>query len=287
VGQDFILPADLPSAEGASNPAGGIESHPASLAPPTSHLRHWPFMRLRPLWLFLVPISLASQQGTPPVSNETLVYNIEWRLFNAGKANVQWLHEQRSGYQLNLHLESTGFVSKLFKVEDDYSANLSSSLCTESLQITTHEGNRDRETKVAFESGAKHANYLERDRAKNAVVAQHEIEIPSCVHDVVGGLFFLRTLNLEPGQSAMVPVSDGKKSVMAKVEAQAKEDVKTPEGVFHTVRYEAYLFDNVLYRRSAHLNVWLTDDRRRLPVQIRVRMTFTIGTITLRLEKHE
>ncbi len=33
--------------------------------------------------------------------------------------------------------------------------------------------------------------------------------------------------------------------------------------------------------------VWLTDDDRRLPVQIRVRMQFLIGTIELKLEKQE
>jgi hypothetical protein len=82
-------------------------------------------------------------------------------------------------------------------------------------------------------------------------------------------------------------VTDGKKSVMAKVEAQQREDIKTPEGVFKTIRYEAYLFDNVLYRRSARLYIWLTDDRRKLPVQIRVRLQFAIGSITLQLEKHE
>jgi len=119
------------------------------------------------------------------------------------------------------------------------------------------------------------------------VLLAQDIEIPPCVHDVAGGLYFLRTLNLEPGHSVNVAVSDGKKSVMAKVEAQQREDVKTPEGVFHTIRYEAYLFDNVLYRRPAHLNIWLTDDRRKLPVEIRVRMQFAIGTIALLLEKHE
>ncbi len=180
-----------------------------------------------------------------------------------------------------------GVCLQTFKVEDEYSANLNSSLCAESIQMTTTEGNRERETKITFDGNAKRASYLERDRAKNVVTAQHEIDIPSCVYDVVGGLFVMRTLDLEPGQSTTIPVSDGKKSVMAKVEAQAKEDVKTPEGVFHTIRYEAYLFDNVLLPAAAHLNIWVTDDRRRLPVQIRVRMTFTIGTITLLLEKHE
>jgi hypothetical protein len=243
-------------------------------------------MPCRPLWLVFVPLTLVAQQASLP-SKETLSYNIEWRLFNAGKAKIQVLPEARAGYQVNLHVESTGFVSKLFKVEDDFSGNLNAAWCTESLQMTTHEGNRERETKVSFDGAAKRASYLERDRLKNAVIAQHEIDIPSCVHDVVGGLFFLRTLNLEPGQSTTVPVSDGKKSVLAKVEAQAKEDVKTPSGTYHAIRYEVYLFDNVLYRRSAHLNVWITDDRRRLPVEIRVRMTFTVGTITLWLEKQE
>jgi hypothetical protein len=43
----------------------------------------------------------------------------------------------------------------------------------------------------------------------------------------------------------------------------------------------------VLYRRYGHLHIWLTDDARKLPVQIRVRLQFTIGTITLQLEKEE
>ena len=72
---------------------------------------------------------------------------------------------------------------------------------------------------------------------------------------------------------------------MARVEAQQREDVRTPAGTFKTVRYEVFLFNNVLYRRAAHVYVWLTDDARRLPVQVRVRMQFTIGTITMQLEK--
>jgi hypothetical protein len=245
------------------------------------------FHRLLPLLVCATPVF---PQSNPLPARETFQYAIDWRLFSAGKARVELTTapQPRPGYQVNLHLESIGIVSKLFKVEDDYSANLNAAYCAQSLQMTTHEGNRLRETKIAFDAEARKASYLERDRARNnTVLHAEEIEIPPCVHDVIGGLFFIRTLNLEPGQGTQIPVSDGKKSVMAKVEAQAREDVKTPEGTFKTIRYEAYLFDNVLYKRSAHVNVWVSDDRRRLPVQIRVRMTFTIGTITLLMEKHE
>jgi hypothetical protein len=238
----------------------------------------------------LVCATLVFCQSNSLPAKETLYYTIDWRLFTAGKAKVELTTtpQPRPGAQVNLHLESTGIVSKLFKVEDEYSANMNSGYCAQSLQMTTQEGYRLRETKITFDAETRKASYLERDRGKNnAIVLSQETEIPACVHDVIGGLFFIRTLNLEPGQSTQIPVSDGKKSVMVKVEAQAREDVKTPEGTFKTIRYEVYLFNGVLYKRAAHVNLWVSDDRRKLPVQIRVRMTFTIGTINLQLEKHE
>jgi hypothetical protein len=234
--------------------------------------------------LSLLPGALAQNIALPP--RETLYYNVEWRLITAGKAKVQWQREP-AGWQVNIHVESAGLVSKLFRVEDDYSANLRNSLCAESTQLLSHEGGRVRETKIAFDGNTQKASYVETDRLKNTVLVSKETEIPACVHDVAGGLYFMRTLNLEPGQSATEAVSDGKKSILAKVEAQAREDIKTPEGVFHTIRYEAYLFNGALYKRPAHLNVWLTDDARKLPVEIRVRMSIAVGTITLLLEKHE
>ena len=245
-------------------------------------------LRLPVLLLVYIPSAFSQNASLP--AKETLTYNIEWRLISAGKATVQWasvLQRDRPGWQVNLHLESVGMVSKLFKVEDDYSANLNQALCVQSTLLNSHEGARRHETKVTFDAETRKASYLERDLVKNTVLGSQESEIPECVHDVIGGVYLLRTLNLEPGQSAEVPVSDGKKSVMARIEAQQREDVTVPDAAYKTIRYEVFLFNNVLYRRSAHLYVWLTDDRRKLPVQVRVRLQFTIGTITLQLEKHE
>ena len=244
-------------------------------------------MRLKPVLLPLVWVSAAFAQGVALPSKETLDYRVEWRLVTAGKAHLEWSAAPRGGWQAGLHLESAGLVSKFYKVQDDYSAILNQSLCALSSQMTAHEASRWRETKITFDGESKKASYLEQDRVKNTVVLQKETDIPACVHDVVGGLYVLRTMNLEPGQSTQAAMSDGRKTAMVKVEAQQREDVKVPEGTFKTIRYEVGIFNNVLYNRSARLYVWLTDDRRKLPVQIRVRLQFTIGTITLQLEKHE
>ena len=240
-----------------------------------------------PFWLLLL---LAVADPAAPVvrpnppAKETLSYTIEWRLITAGKARMMW-SPAGSGWETRLELDSTGLVSKLYSVDDDYTSRLDADLCAQSSHMTAHEGRRHRETSVTYDRQSRKASYLEKEIPKNNILNQQEIDIPGCVHDVVGGLYYLRTLHLEPGQSTQVPVSDGKKAVMARIEAQQREVLKTPAGTFKTVRYEAYLFNNVLYRRPAHLYVWLTDDERRVPVQIRVRMQFTIGTITLQLEK--
>jgi len=238
------------------------------------------------LLLCVTPAVVAAPGALPP--RETLEYTVEWRLITAGKARLTWgptVHDADPGWQADLHLESTGLVSKLFKVNNDYVSDLESDLCSADSYLRSEEGSRRKETRVTFDHKTGKAEYLERDLNKNAVVNRHEIPIPSCVHDVLGGLYELRTMNLQPGHSTEVAVSDGKKSVMARVEAQQVEMVKTPAGVFKAIRYEAFLFNNVLYRRYGHLYVWLTDDARKLPVQIRVRLQFAVGTITLQLEK--
>jgi hypothetical protein len=248
-------------------------------------------MKNRPvlrLLLFLVCATAGQPQSVLP-AREKLEYTVEWRLITAGKVQLGWSANPQAdkGWQTKVHLESTGLVSKLFKVNDDYSSLMTEDLCAISSLMVSEEGRRKRETRVAFDRASRKASYHEKDLSTNQSVASSEIDIPACVHDVFGGLYSLRTLHLEPGQSAQVPMSDGKKSVMAKVDAQARESVKTPSGTYKTIRYEAFLFNDVLYRRSAHLYVWLTDDARKLPVQIRVKLQFTIGTITLQLEKEQ
>jgi hypothetical protein len=253
--------------------------------------------RLAILSTLLVAVSIGSAQdisapapaadGDKATSHEVLDYAVEWRLIPAGTVKFDWTaspHSPGAGSEIKLHLESTGLVSRLFHVDDDYSALLGQNLCTQSTFITAHEGSRNRETRVVFNDREHKALRTEKDLNKNTSTMD-EVDIPPCVHDVIGGLMVLRDLHLEPGKTAQIPVSDGKKFAEVKVESQRREELNTPLGPRKTIRYEVFLFDNVIFKRTGHLHVWLTDDNERLPVQFQVRLQFTIGTITLRLDK--
>jgi hypothetical protein len=233
------------------------------------------------------PANTAIEHTAPIASRETLHYGVEWRLIRAGIARVSWTPALGDRFEGALHLESAGMVSKLYKVNDDYSVHLADQLCADRIHLKALEGKRNRETKITFDRKAGKAHYLERDLIKNSTVLEKQTDVPACVQDVVAGLYRMRTLRLEPGQSGTIPITDGKKFANAKVEAQERETIKTPTGTHKTIRHEAYIFNGVLYAKNARCLVWLTDDARRTPVQIQVRMRFLIGTITLTLEKEE
>ena len=128
--------------------------------------------------------------------------------------------------------------------------------------------------------------YDEHDLLKNT--NQHlETDIPPCAFEVTGALASLRLANLEPGKSTYLPITDGKKLVNARIEAQGKESLTIDGKAYQTVRYEAFLFDNVLYRRKGRLFLWMTDDADHLPVQFRLQLGFPIGNVTILLEKEE
>ena len=56
-------------------------------------------------------------------------------------------------------------------------------------------------------------------------------------------------------------------------------------GKFKTIRFEVDILNSVVYQRKGRAWVWISDDAKRLPVQIRLRMSFPVGTVTLGLEK--
>lgn len=236
-------------------------------------------------------VSAAPPGTTGPGSlpaKETLDYSIEWRLVTAGHAQLEWYAttpKLHMGYEAKLHLESVGLVSRLYRVSDLYTVEMTPTLCAESTVMSAHEGSRNRETRVHFDPASRKATYVERDLNKNTIFSQRETAIPGCVYDVLGGLAAIRAIQLEPGHATEFHMSDGKKSVSAKIEAEKREEIKTNAGTFKTIRYQAYLFNDVLFHRSAHLYIWLSDDARKLPVQIQIRLQIAIGTITFKLDK--
>ena len=235
----------------------------------------------------LLACALLAAPSASAIEPLHLHYQASWRLMHAGDVQLSLEPDGPGGAQARLQLDTVGLAGALYDVHDDYTAHFDGGFCTSDTLYMLHQGSKRRRISVTFQQPQGTAAYLERDLNKDDIVNRKEIDVPACVHDEVAALNLVRSHPLEPGQSVELPISNGKKFAQVRVEAQAREQVRTPSGVYTAVRYEAFLYRDVIYRRNARLFFWLSDDHRRLPVQIRIDLGFLLGTVTLKLDKEE
>ena len=241
-----------------------------------------------PFLLFSNPFGLTGQQNraTGFPSPEKLSYRIEWRMMMAGTATVEMTHINADDWETKLNLESAGLVSRLYKVLDTYRVTSNDKFCASAAFLDAQEGKRHMITRLNFENTRHKVDYVEHDLLKNGDIKK-QLDIAPCTYDIAGALETLRLSNLPLGKSSTLPVTDGKKMAYVRVEAQAKETVNLQGKTYQTTRYEAFLFDNVLYKRKGRMQMWVTDDADRMPVQLRMQFGFPIGSITVQLQSSQ
>lgn len=217
---------------------------------------------------------------------EVLTYRVEWGVITAGTVNLEIRHSDPNIWNINLDVESAGVVNRFHRVLDKYTVAGNNQFCPIASSLDALEGARHKLTRLTFEEGGKSVDFNERDLIKKTDNSER-LTIPPCTHEIAGGLAALGAMDVPPGRSVSLPMTNGKKMVYTKIDAQAKETVNIDGKSYSTVRYQAFLFDNVLYKRKGRVFLWLTDDPERVPVQFRLQFGFPVGNISLELEKQQ
>ena len=232
----------------------------------------------------------AARQPLPQTSPfpypEKLSYRVEWRLVAAGSANLLLSRNSAQNWQIDLNLESAGLVSRLYKVLDAYRVVSNDKFCAVTTTFDAQEGKRHMIGSGQFDYSQHKLFYQERNLTKN-LIEKREIDIAPCTYEILGALAAVRSMRLDPGRSVTLPIASGRKMAYPRIEAQVRENVNIGGKSYVATRYEAFIFDNILYRRKGRLFVWLTNDADSIPVQIRLQFGFPIGTITIELEKEQ
>lgn len=232
----------------------------------------------------------AQEQARPWTPGETLTYDVHWRIFPAGEAQMQVSEatttDGHPAWQVHGSARSTGLVAALYRVEDFFDSNFHPvALCSYGLHKRIREGRRQRDTRIRFDTARNVSLLEEHDPSKpDQPMKRDSNPIEPCTQDVVSALYFLRSLPLETGRTFEFPINDGGKTYRVHVEVQAREEVKTGLGVIPAYRVEAKVFEG-LFRRKGRLFVWYSDDSRRLPIQMRAKIAW--GTLTGTLARIE
>jgi hypothetical protein len=180
----------------------------------------------------------------------------------------------KPAWKFELSAVSNDFLSKFFLVRD-YMVSWVDPRTFHSLRFEKHtvEGKRARDELTEFD--------YERG------VAHHEnetVKLNDAWLDTLSSVYYLRTIPLDGDRPVSLAVFSGETHTLT-VEVQAHERIATPAGTFATVRVEPKSTGASLIGKGKNLVLWLTDDERRIPVQIRTKLK--VGTLIGKLKAVE
>ena len=154
------------------------------------------------------------------------------------------------------------------------------------LATEKHDVQKDRvrNSRAEFNYDDRRVTYVESDpnepmRPPRTIAS----EISGETHDMVSGIYKLRTLPLEVGQTFELSVSDSGLVYQVPVKVTGKEEIKTDIGRVSCFIVEPQVFGpGRLIETEGSMVIWITDDARRIPVRSQVKAS--IGKLDIRLK---
>jgi hypothetical protein len=222
-----------------------------------------------------VPAAFHFPHGT------VLHYDAEWRLWKAGTASLR-IDAAGTEERVTASADSIGVIAMLYRVQDRFESYFDRrSFCSLSINKQSEEGLHQRQTNIHFDQVRRKAVLDERN-LRTGQTKHTEQDTPGCVTDVLSGMYYLASLQLEPGRASMFPLNDGGQTVNVRAVAEAREEIKTDAGTYQTVRILLSADAGELKNRGK-VWIWYSDDSSHTMVQVRTRLFW--GTLNIRLAR--
>ncbi|HEX9689022.1 MAG TPA: DUF3108 domain-containing protein [Thermoanaerobaculia bacterium] len=215
--------------------------------------------------------------GRPAFVGETLRYAMSVLGASGGELTLSAKETQLDGkpaYKFELSAISNDFLSKIFLVRD-YLASWIDPTTFRSLRFEKHtvEGKRVRDDLIEFD-------YERKLAYRNG----KPIGIEESTLDSLSSLYYIRLLDLEKQEPIELTVVSRRLFPLSVI-VQGRETIKTPAGTFRTIRVEPKSPSEGLLGKGKSLILWLTDDEKKIPVQLKSKLK--VGTLVGKLKAIE
>lgn len=229
-----------------------------------------------------VVVRLAAEAPTsvrapvPFASGERADYSVKFGVFNVGRGAMEviGLDSVRGHESWHILFTIRGGVPG-FRVDDRmeswmHTGTLSSLRFKQDMNEGSHE--RDRLYEIYPESG----HYVERAKPPEKTVSQPL--------DDGSFLYFIRTIPLEIGKEYSFERYFRPDRNPVRIQVLRREKVTVPAGTFETVVLRPIIKARGVFSEGGRAEVWITDDSRRLMVQLKSHMK--LGSLSLFLRSY-
>jgi hypothetical protein len=223
---------------------------------------------------------LAATAGAFPIP-ERLEFELSYTGITAGYA-VQEVKQDGTDIHIVSTARSADWLRFFFPVDDRIESHLISGTppfyigSPRLYQERKHEGKTITHREALFDHQkfeVTTTDHLNKCETKHAITKR--------TYDTLSSFFYFRTVPLKVGTSCFIDIYDCKRLWSTEVKVLRREELVTPLGRFKTIVIHPLLKSEGIFSRTGDLFIWLTDDDRRIPVQMKSKVV--IGSITATL----
>lgn len=213
---------------------------------------------------------------------ESLAYAVHWGPLQAGQGviRVESLEKVRNRptYHVSMTLGTTGAAQSIHAYREKTDTWIDRhSLLPVRYQKVTREGDYARDEEVTLDPACGRLNRVEKRLDKHRV-ERKQAALPGPTFDIVGYIFYLRSLPLAVGREFPLTLVSGDRLWPVTVRVKSRLQIATAAGWFDCFYIVPTLHGDAIDAKLRDLNVWLTADAKKIPV--RIRMDVKIGHIT-------
>ena len=217
---------------------------------------------------------------------ERLVYDVSWGIIHVGQATMDVAETVefagRPAYRIESRANSNSFCDTFYKVRDLNESWLDvEKLHSLGYSKRLREGHYFRDEWVLYDQLER--RFLAKITKRDGSYSYSAGTTPVSVQDILSSLYYVRSQNLIPGSQIILDVNT-KENYPLVVRVLRRETVRTPAGKFSTILVEpAIREEGIFIQKGRRLQVWLTDDAKKIPVLMSVEVFF--GHVTTALAK--
>lgn len=217
---------------------------------------------------------------------ESLSYVIKYGFVGAGRASMSVVSTETVNGRVAYRIESAARTSKtmdvVYKVRDNNVSWMDvESLCALRFDQALREGGYRKETRTIYDHVRGKFTFWKKRKGKETT---QEGDMAPFVQDVLSGLYYIRTRDLEVGKEYKVEANTGGKNWPLVVFVRERETVKVGAGKFDCFHLEPVLAGEGIFKQEGKLEVWMTADERKMPVLLRSRVM--VGAFDAELESY-
>jgi hypothetical protein len=225
---------------------------------------------------------------------ERLEYKVHYGLVNAGEAVMEieenlYRINNKPCFKIDVYGKTVGIFDFVHKVRDNWGAYIdTSTLVPQKSYVYLEEGKYRKYEVVTFNHPKKIASVGKFDKNNKKEVERSDYPVPQDVMDLIGGCYFLRTLDYDSyqiGETLAIPAFFGDKIYDFKVKITGKESLKTKLGEFPAIVLSPVIPENKLFDGENPVTIWVSDDKDRIPLKIQAKLW--VGSIDIDLKNIE